>query len=302
MKMDFPTSEKQLTNKQQLPAVGRLAPTPSGYLHLGNAVNFVLTWLLVRQAGGTLHLRVDDLDRARLRRPYLENIFRVIDWLKIDYDVGPNGPDDFLRHYSQLLYLPEYNRVLRRLVQQPGLVYATRRSRTSPAEPVPLGTPGAAWRVRMPPTVRVAVSEAPRVSQVPLAELMPDFVVRKKDGVAAYQVASVVDDLRLGTTLVVRGLDLQPSTAAQLWLAEQISDTQAFTTERIQFYHHALLTDATGHKLSKSTQASGDAGVLALGSPAAVYRSVVQVLGLPVEAGESLVTLQTAIKKGVLPR
>ncbi|RYY09153.1 MAG: glutamate--tRNA ligase, partial [Cytophagaceae bacterium] len=55
----------QTNNKQ--PTIGRLAPTPSGYLHLGNAVNFVLTWLLVRQAGGTLHLRIDDLDRARLR-------------------------------------------------------------------------------------------------------------------------------------------------------------------------------------------------------------------------------------------
>jgi glutamyl-tRNA synthetase len=136
---------------------------------------------------------------------------------------------------------------------------------------------------------------------VPLAELIRDFVVRKKDGVAAYQVASVVDDLRLGTTLVVRGLDLQPSTAAQLWLAAQVSDTQAFTALRIQFYHHALLTDATGHKLSKSTQAQGDGGVLALGSPAAVYRAVAQVLGLPIEAGESLTTLREVVsKKGPL--
>jgi len=281
---------------QQVPTdpkrvVGRLAPTPSGYLHLGNAVNFVLTWLLVRRAGGTLHLRIDDLDRARLRRPYLENIFRVIDWLGINYDLGPSGPDDFLRHYSQLLHLPDYNRVLRRLAQQPGLVYATRRSRTSPAEPVPLDTPGAAWRMRVPPTVLAAAPKVPGASPVPLAELMPDFVVRKKDGVAAYQLASVVDDLRLGTTLVVRGQDLQPSTAAQLWLAAQVSETQGFTADRIQFCHHALLTDATGHKLSKSTQTSGDAGVLTLGSPAAVYRAVAQVLGLPAEAGESLATL-----------
>jgi glutamyl/glutaminyl-tRNA synthetase len=286
-----------MTNNNQL-LVGRLAPTPSGYLHLGNAVNFVLTWLLVRRAGGTLHLRIDDLDRARLRQPYLTNIFRVIDWLGIDYDYGPSGPDDFLRHYSQLLHLPEYNRVLRRLAQQPGLVYATQRSRTSLAEPVPLGVPGAAWRVRVPPTVHVAGLEA---QVVPLAELMPDFVVRKKDGVAAYQVASVVDDLRLGTTLVVRGLDLHPSTAAQLWLAAQLTETNNFNTSRIHFYHHSLLTDATGHKLSKSTQATGDAGVLALGSPAAVYRAVAQLLALPAEAGESLATLQAALTEGPLP-
>jgi glutamyl-tRNA synthetase len=277
--------------KPETKTIGRLAPTPSGYLHLGNAVNFVLTWLLVRRAGGTLHLRIDDLDRARLRRPYLDNIFRVIDWLGIDYDYGPSGPDEFLRHYSQLLHLPDYNRVLRRLAQQPGLVYATRRSRTSPAEPVPLDAPGTAWRVRVPPGVHVA-GETP----VPLANVMPDFIIRKKDGVAAYQIASVVDDLRLGATLVVRGLDLLPSTTAQLWLAAQLAETQAFDTRQIQFYHHQLVADAAGHKLSKSTQASGDGGVLSRpDGPAAVYRAVAQLLRLPAEAAVSLPALRAAL-------
>jgi glutamyl-tRNA synthetase len=277
------------------PVVGRLAPTPSGYLHLGNAVNFVLTWLLVRRAGGTLHLRIDDLDRARLRRPYLENIFQVIDWLGLDYDHGPSGPDDFLRHHSQLLYLPDYNRVLRRLAQQPGLVYATQRSRTSPAEPVPLEVPGAAWRVRVPPAVYVPGAAASE-TQVPLAAVMPDFIVRKKDGVAAYQVASIVDDLRLGTTLVVRGLDLLPSTTTQLWLAEQLPEMRDFNARRIQFQHHQLMADTAGYKLSKSTQASGDGGVLTLpGGFARVYKAVAGLLRLPAEAAESLPTLLAAV-------
>ena len=287
------TNDLQQLLLTSTPVVGRFAPTPSGYLHLGNAVNFLLTWLLVRRVGGTLHLRIDDLDRARLRRPYLDNIFRVIDWLDINYDYGPSGPDDFLRHYSQLLYLPEYNRVLRRLAQQPGLVYATRRSRTSPAEPVPLEAPGAAWRVRVPAEVHVAgaVSEVP----MPLATVMPDFIIRKKDGVVAYQVASVVDDLRLGTTLVVRGFDLLPSTTAQLWLAAQLAETQSFNAGRIQFQHHQLVADAAGHKLSKSTQASGDGGVLTLpGGPAAVYQAVARLLGLPAEVAESLAALLAA--------
>ena len=288
------TSNFQPPATNQSAVVGRLAPTPSGYLHLGNAVNFVLTWLLVRRAGGTLHLRIDDLDRARLRRPYLDNVFRVIDWLGIDYDQGPSSPDDFLRHHSQLLYLSDYNRVLRRLTQQPGLVYATRRSRTSPAEPVPLDTPGAAWRVQVPPTVYMAASASE--TQVPLAAAMPDFIIRKKDGVAAYQVASIVDDLRLGTTLVVRGLDLLPSTTAQRWLAAQLPETSAFAGPDVQVMHHQLLHDAAGRKLSKSTQASGDGGVLAQAStPLAVYRSVARLLALPIAAGESLQDLQDAL-------
>jgi len=285
-------------NTNHLPIVGRLAPTPSGYLHLGNAVNFVLTWLLVRRAGGTLHLRIDDLDRARLRRPYLENIFQVISWLKIDYDHGPTGPDDFLAHHSQLLHLPAYNRVLRRLAQQPGLLLGSQRTRTrGDAAPVPLTTPGAAWWAQVPPGTQVALPDGwPGVGPAPLAAELSNFMVRKKDGVAAYQLASVVDDLRLGTTLIVRGRDLLPSTAAQLWLAAQLPETQLFSAPHIRFFHHSLLTDAAGQKLSKSTQAQGEAGVLAHpAGPQAVYQAVAQLLGLPAAAGESLTTLQASL-------
>ncbi len=277
--------------------VSRLAPTPSGCLHLGNAVNFVLTWLLTRRAGGVLHLRIDDLDRARLRPAYLDNIFRVIDWLGIDYDHGPSGPDDFLRHHSQLLHLPEYNRVLRRLAQRPGLLHASQRTRTGgPDAPVPLETPGAAWRAQVPPGTEVRFfDQSQGQTTVPLGALMPDFVVRKKDGVAAYQVASVVDDLRLGTTLLVRGLDLQPSTAAQFWLAAQLSETAAFSATRLQFFHHPLLTNAAGQKLSKSQQLPVDAGVLAQNQgKRAVFQAVAELLKLPVEAAESLGILQAA--------
>ena len=278
--------------------VARLAPTPSGYLHLGNAVNFVLTWLLTRRAGGTLHLRIDDLDRARLRPAYLDNIFRVIDWLGLDYDHGPSGPDDFLRHHSQLLHLPAYNAVLARLRLRPGLVRASQRTRTNEtAAAVPLETPGAAWRAHVPPSTEISFTDAGQgETRVPLGALMPDFVIRKKDGVAAYQVASVVDDLRLGTTLVVRGLDLLPSTAAQLWLAAQLSETVAFNAAQVQFCHHPLLTDAAGQKLSKSQQRPLEAGVLgeAQGNRA-VFQAVARLLALPNEAGESLAALQWAL-------
>ncbi|MBO2011846.1 glutamate--tRNA ligase family protein [Hymenobacter negativus] len=277
--------------------VSRLAPTPSGYLHLGNAVNFVLAWLLTRRAGGTLHLRIDDLDRARLRPAYLDNIFRVIDWLGIDYDHGPTGPDDFLRHHSQLLHLPDYNSVLRRLAQQPDLVRASQRTRTGgPAATVPLETPGAAWRAHVPTGTEIRFADAWQgKAGVPLGALMPDFVIRKKDGVAAYQVASVVDDLRLGTTLIVRGLDLEPSTGAQLWLASQLSETSAFNAQRIAFHHHPLLTNEAGQKLSKTQQQPLDTGVLGQAQgQRAVFAAVASLLHLPTTAGESLAALQQA--------
>ena len=291
------------------PVVSRLAPTPSGFLHLGNAVNFVLTWLLTRRvvpgrAGGTLHLRIDDLDRARLRPAYLNNIFRVVDWLGIDYDHGPSGPDDFLRHYSQLLHLPEYNAVLRRLSQQYGLVRASQRTRSGgPDASVPPETPGAAWRVQVSAGTEIPFADAWQgATRVSLGALMSDFVVRKKDGVAAYQVASVVDDLRLGTNLIVRGLDLLPSTAAQLWLAGQLSETAAFNAARVQFYHHPLLMNAAGQKLSKSQQLPLDVGVLAQKpGKQAVFRAVAELLQLPPDAAESLATLQGTVNSMKLP-
>ncbi|RFP65784.1 hypothetical protein D0N36_07595 [Hymenobacter lapidiphilus] len=115
------------------PVVSRLAPTPSGFLHLGNAVNFTLTWLLTRRAGGTLHLRIDDLDRARFRPAYLDNIFRTLAWLGLDYDHGPSGPDEFERHYSQQHRLAEYEAALQAArAAHPALFYACRCSRTEP--------------------------------------------------------------------------------------------------------------------------------------------------------------------------
>ncbi|MFD2784894.1 glutamate--tRNA ligase family protein [Hymenobacter rubripertinctus] len=286
------------------PVVARLAPTPSGFLHLGNAVNFTLTWLHTRRAGGTLHLRIDDLDRARFRLAYLTNIFQTLDWLGLDYDHGPAGPDDFERHFSQQHRLPEYETVLQAArAAYPGRLYACRCSRaalaradrpdgcypgTCRALALPLETLDTAWRARVPPAAAVRFPDLAQGSQtIALARELGDFVVRKKDGTPAYQVASVLDDGRLGVNFIVRGLDLLPSTAAQLWLAEMLPGQAGFA--QTQFLHHGLLLDEAGQKLSKSTQTGQQRGILAeAGTPQVVYRAVARLLSLPPEAGESL--------------
>lgn len=286
------------------PVVSRLAPTPSGFLHLGNAVNFTLTWLLTRRAGGTLHLRIDDLDRARCRPVYLDNIFRTLDWLGLDYDHGPTGPTDFERHFSQQHCLPEYEAALQATrAAHPGLFYACRCSRAELARTaapdgcypgtcqelqLPPDAPNAAWRARVPSNTTITFPDLAQGPQtVALAQELGDFVVRKKDGAAAYQVASVLDDGRLGVNFIVRGLDLLPSTAAQLWLAQYLPGQTDF--EQTQFLHHGLVLDETGQKLSKSTQTGQQRGVLAEAiTPQVVYRAVARLLGLPAEAGESL--------------
>ncbi|PRY09873.1 glutamyl-tRNA synthetase [Pontibacter ummariensis] len=245
------------------PLKTRLAPTPSGYLHLGNALSFALTWALARKSHGTLALRIDDLDNTRFREEYLQDIFDTIRFLGIDYDEGPQDARDFLEHYSQHRRLSQYQEMLEQLSAQ-GLLYACPCSRsqitavspqglyplTCRAKGLPLSQPGTAWRIRVPEDTVISFQDLLLGRcHIPLGQEMPDFVVRRKDGVPAYQVASVCDDLLMGITHLVRGQDLLASTAAQLFLA-QCAGESSFAT--MQFLHHPILLEPDGNKLSKS--------------------------------------------------
>jgi len=212
----------------------RIAPTPSGFLHLGNVMSFLITADLAK--GAKILLRIDDLDRDRVEKEYVEDIFETLDFFGIDYDEGPRNYDEFENKWSQLHRLHLYNAALEKLRPH---VYACTCSRTQLVEDnpcrykdLPLDTPNASWRVRN-----------------------KDFIVRKKDGFPAYQLSSVVDDLHFGIDLIVRGQDLWDSTQAQLYLAGLLEEP-AFTN--IQFFHHPLLEVVPGQKLSKS---AGDTSI-----------------------------------------
>ena len=255
----------------------RLAPTPSGYLHAGNALNFLLTEALARRAGGRLHLRIDDLDSARVRPAYLENIFATLHWLSIHCDSGPRDVADFQARYSQHRRLDRYAALLAALATQTGLVYACTCSRAEVAAAagpaglyagtcrdrgLPLDSPDAAWRVRVPAKATVALTDGfLGFRTLDIAALVGDFVIRRKDGLPAYQTASLADDVTDGMTLIVRGEDLLPSTAAQIWLAQLAGSPWAAFADA-QFYHHPLLLGPDGGKLSKSQQTPLDRGAL----------------------------------------
>jgi glutamyl/glutaminyl-tRNA synthetase len=227
----------------------RLAPTPSGFLHAGNALNFGLNYTAARHCeDGRVLLRIDDLDNERTRPEYLQDIFDSLTWLGIHWDLGPRNPLDFEQHWSQMLRLDLYMDLLTRL-RQKGLLFACQKSRKElmpfngryPAEfrhqGLDLDAPDVAWRIKTP-------ENAP----------LPDFIVRRRDGIPAYQVASVADDLHFGVTHVIRGADLKASTWAQQFLAECAGLSTEFS--RIQFLHHPLLLDNHGEKLSKSAGAA----------------------------------------------
>ena len=241
----------------------RIAPTPSGYLHPGNAVNFLLTAWLAQQHRGRLLLRIDDMDAPRVRLPYLEDVFRVVQWLDLPIDGGPSDVADFSRNSSMGLRMPEFRRAIESVRRAGARLYACRCSRRDLAGLATGGCPGGCRTAELPwlpgtTALRIAV-EPPctfdiggRVVDLSLA--MGDFVLWRRDDLPAYQLASVVADRDLGVNAVVRGVDLLASTAAQLYLAPLLG-ARAFAAADLR--HHELVVGSDGSKLSKSAGRQG---------------------------------------------
>ncbi len=246
--------------------VSRIAPTPSGYLHIGNLYNFVLTWLHVRLKGGQLILRIDDLDQSRVRDRYLDDIFFALDWLGIECDRGPADVGDFKARYSQTFRIPEYHSTVEKITQTAPTFYCkcSRKDieRLSP-ERLYQGT---CQHLRLPQTkgstvLRLATDEMSKISlqeqgelssEQSIHELMPFPVLIKKDGVPTYQVASLTDDANMGVNFLVRGKDLWTSSLTQAYLANLVGYEGI---AEAAFIHHELIEGSDRLKLSKSQNA-----------------------------------------------
>ncbi len=240
--------------------VGRLAPSPTGALHLGNARTFLLAWLSVRSRGGTLLLRIEDIDGPRVKPGASEQALADLRWLGLDWDGEPSWQSQRLRLYRA---------AAERLVQQ-GLAYAcvcTRKEVEEAASaPHESGDDGPVYpgtcrgRFADVAAARAASGREPalrfrvEVGEVPFADgfrgpqrgaIAGDFVVQKRDGGPAYQLAVVVDDCAQGVTEVLRADDLLPSTPRQLLLY------RALGLEAPAFAHVPLVVGGDGLRLAK---------------------------------------------------
>lgn len=233
----------------------RIAPTPSGFLHEGNLFNFMLTWLWARSRKGKILLRIDDADAERTRPSYMDDIFRTLEWMGIDWDLGPEGPDEVERQWSQRHRRDLYAGVFED-IRKSGSLFACHCTRTRPTGEdgrscacrtfhSSLQTP-TAWK--FDPGNQSPVRFTDRVMgevSIPVAPV----VIQKKDGEPAYHLCSLADDRHFGITQVVRGSDLLESTAAQLLLDQQLGGP---VFSKADFWHHALLESEPGVKCSKS--------------------------------------------------
>jgi glutamyl-tRNA synthetase len=275
---------------------GRLAPSPTGALHLGGAATFLVAWLDARSAGSRLVLRVEDLDLPRVVPGAEGGIVRDLRWLGLDWDEGPEegGP---VGPYRQSERGKGYDEALARLEAQ-GLLYGCDCSRSEIARAASAPHPGeegprypgtcrskglrGPWR--RPPALRFAVPEGREVRFVDavhgeqrevVSERVGDFVLRRGDGVVAYQLAVVVDDLAMGIERVVRGADLLGSTARQILLMEALGG------EAPSYLHTPLVLGPGGERLAKRSRGVPVADQREVGrSPEEVIGALAFLLGL----------------------
>lgn len=244
---------------------GRFAPTPSGRMHLGNLLAALLAWLDVRSSRGELVLRIEDLDTQRTSAEFARQLMDDLRWLGLDWDEGGLEP-----RYMQSRRTVCYEEAFR-VLEEKGLIYpcyCTRSERMAASAPhrddgavvysgrcyhltaperAELERSGRrpAWRVRCP-ELEVALEDG---NCGPYAENLAhdcgDFIVRRSDGVFAYQLAVVVDDALMGVNHVVRGRDLLCSAPRQAWLH------QVLGYEPPEFFHTPLLLAPDGRRLAK---------------------------------------------------
>lgn len=277
----------------------RIAPTPSGYLHTGNAFNFILTWLLTKKENGNLRLRIDDLDAPRARPEYVQDIFESLEWLGISWDEGPKNPTEHYSTFSQQSRMERYRAIAEHLREKADCFYCvcTRSDKDSCS----CSQKAFEWK-QNETALKIKTTSSSKVHffdeffrrkiEVNIDAEMKDFVIWRKDGIPSYQLASLVDDLEFGTNLVVRGQDLISSTGAQLFLAQKLGRNE-FTQAR--FFHHPLQADERGNKLSKSAGSNSLKSMRQRGLTATeIYRQFAVWLGwtsVPKNLSDSLVLL-----------
>ncbi|MEO0795179.1 MAG: glutamate--tRNA ligase family protein [Verrucomicrobiota bacterium] len=263
------------------PYIGRVAPTPTGYLHRGHGQTFIVAWKRAQKRGGELLYRDEDLDPQRCRPEFSEAALEDIRWLGIEWDQGPDigGPrGPFRQSERKKHYLKAWEKL-----KASGFIYPTTRSRKELTNAAQAGLaqyappdedeqdgepifppawrpePGAGleadepgnmnWRMRVPDGLAVKFVDGYFGARSYVAGRdFGDFLIWRRDGIPSYELAVVVDDIEMGVTEVVRGADLLRSTARQLLIY------LALQTKPPAFFHCPLVRDSAGNRLAKRSE------------------------------------------------
>jgi glutamyl-queuosine tRNA(Asp) synthetase len=247
-------------SSKPLPYRGRIAPSPTGYLHLGHARTFWIAQERAHAAGGKLILRVEDLDRARCRPEFTQGSLEDLQWFGFRWDEGPFFQSERMALYREAFEkLRERKAIYQCVCSRQDVLRALQAPHLGEEEPVYPGTcrdrsftqeelrgRHVNWRFRAPDGWTITFEDGRLGQQAFVAgKDFGDFVIWRHDDVPSYQLAVVVDDAEMGITEVVRGEDLLMSTARQLLIYE------ALRRKAPRFYHCALMLDESGERLAK---------------------------------------------------
>jgi len=236
---------------------GRIAPTPTGFLHLGHAATFSTAHRRARESGGEILLRIEDLDPQRCKTEFATAAMEDLKWLGLDWD-----GEEVFQSQRRAFYLEAWTRL-----RDSGWIYPCQRSRkeistlaphseepvfptewrADPAESKNYATPaGVNWRFRVPDGESVSFVDGNFGAIQKIAGIdFGDFLVWNRDDIPAYELAVVVDDADFAITEVVRGADLLTSTARQILLHRALGASPP------NWFHCPLVCDADGNRLAK---------------------------------------------------
>lgn len=269
----------------------RFSPTPSGYLHLGNAMSFMITAALAKEKGAKILLRVDDLDQVRVKKNYVEDIFNTLNFLDIPWDEGPRDFKTYKTKYAQIHRMEFYKKALDHL-KNTGSIFACICSRRTVSRESSDGSyPGTCHKIEHPfedkeaswrlytNNKEIKINElSGKVYSSTLPHLLKDFVIRRKDGMPSYQLTSVVDDLLDRVDFIVRGKDLMGSSLAQTYLAEKLPGP---SLNNVSFFHHQLMTDDKNRKMAKTAGSTSIQHLIKTGKTSAdIYQTIGEFLKL----------------------
>ncbi len=254
---------------------GRIAPTPTGFLHLGHAKTFALAQKRCREAAGTLILRIEDLDELRCKKEFADAAIEDLKKRGISWNEGPDVGGEFapyVQSENKKFFLEVWEKL-----KNSGAIYPCKRSRKEIAESVSaphddenfepifpkkwrpkdenfgkdFAVPaGWNWRFRVPENEEIRFfDEICGEQKFTAGTDFGDFLVWRKDDVPAYELAVVADDIRMKITEVVRGEDLLKSTARQILIYRALGETPP------KFAHAPLVCDEFGRRLAKRSNA-----------------------------------------------
>lgn len=264
----------------------------------------MIIWLWARQNDAQILLRIDDIDQTRVKPEFIDDIFETLDWLGIDWDLGPGNADDHIQNWSQAHRMDGYLRAIESLINS-GHAYRCHCTRS-------------VWAVSGYDSCNCAFGGADsddyviRLTHFPPSSTFTDLwmgeqtvtfdrntqagILLRRDGFPSYQITSVIDDVEFEVTHVIRGEDLIESTANQLQLSEKL-DLKSFAS--IGFMHHPLVRSG-GEKLSKSSGSTSIKHLRESGmSPREFYKWLGSCFGL--ENLEGLSDLYVRYRDGLNP-